>query len=505
MHNLQFKEKVNESLASVLPLTAIVLLLSITIVPLSSGALVLFLFGAFLLIMGMGLFTLGVDMSMMPMGEGIGVEISKSKKLYIPIIICLILGILITLAEPDLIVLAEQVPSIPDRTIIISIATGVGVFLAVAAARILFQIPLSKMLIVFYTIVFAIAFFTPDSFIPVSFDSGGVTTGPITVPFIMALGIGLASLRSDKNSREDSFGLVALCSIGPILAVLMLGAFYEPDAADYSSAVIPAITTTREAATLFTEKLPHYFSEVAFAVSPIVGVFILFQIIRRRFNKHQLMKIATGFLFTYTGLVFFLCGVNIGFLPIGQMIGAGIASSDVPFLLVPIGMIIGYFIVAAEPAVHVLKKQVEEISNGAITQGMIAYSLSIGVSVSVGIAMLRILTGIPILWFLIPGYLISLILTFHVPNIFTGIAFDSGGVASGPMTATFLLPMAIGACESMNGNIMTDAFGTVAMVAMTPLITIQILGYMSKRKEKATKDYIEMQINNFDDTIIFFD
>ena len=506
IHNSQFKEKVNEALASVLPLTAIVLILSLTIVPLSSGALVLFLFGTFLLIMGMILFTLGVDMSMMPMGEGIGVEISKTKNIFIPIIICLVLGILITLAEPDLIVLAKQVPSVPDRVIIVSIAVGVGAFLAVSAARIFFQIPLSKMLIVFYTIVFGIAFFTPDSFIPVSFDSGGVTTGPITVPFIMAFGIGLASLRSDKHSREDSFGLVALCSVGPILAVLALGAFYEPDAADYSSTVIPVINTTKEAAALFADELPHYFSEVAFAVSPIVVVFILFQIICKRFSKHQLLKIATGFLFTFTGLVFFLCGVNVGFLPIGQMIGAGVASSDLPFLLIPIGMVIGYFIVAAEPAVHVLKKQVEEISNGSITQQMIAYSLAIGVSISVGIAMLRILTGIPILWFLIPGYLISLALTFHVPNIFTGIAFDSGGVASGPMTATFLLPMAIGACESMpNGNIMADAFGTVAMVAMTPLITIQILGYMSKMKEKAAKDYIEMQLNNSDDTIIFFD
>lgn len=505
LQNLKLKEKISESLSSVLPLTAIVLLLSITLMPLSAGTLVLFLFGALLLIAGMGFFTLGADMSMMPMGEGIGVQISKAKKIGIPLVVCFVLGMLITIAEPDLQVLAEQVPAVPNQVLIFAVAAGVGLFLTVAQLRIYFHIPLAKMLVFFYSIVVILAFLTPDSFVPVSFDSGGVTTGPVTVPFIMALGIGLATLRSDKNSREDSFGLISLCSIGPVLAVLLLGIFYEPDSAVYTPTVIPEVLTTKDAAILFAEALPEYFHEVATALVPIVVVFVLFQLIFRRYKQHQLLRIASGFVFTYLGLVMFLCGVNVGFMPVGQAIGAGIAESGYAWLLIPIGMVIGYFIVAAEPAVHVLTKQVEEISNGSVTQKMMQHALSIGVCVSVGIAMVRILTGVSILWFLIPGYVFALFLTRHVSPIFTGIAFDSGGVASGPMTATFLLPFAMGACEALGGNIMTDAFGIVAMVAMTPLITIQMMGVLSKMRERAAKRYIEIQLHQTEDDILYFD
>ncbi len=503
--NLKLKEKILESLASVLPLTAIVLLLSVTLMPLSSGTLVLFLFGALMLIVGMGFFTLGADMSMMPMGEGIGMQLSRAKNVWIPLVICFILGMLITIAEPDLQVLAEQVPAIPGKALIFSVAGGVGFFLMIAQLRIYFHIPLAKMLVGFYAIVFILAFLAPASFVPVSFDSGGVTTGPVTVPFIMALGIGLSTLRSDKNSREDSFGLVALCSIGPILSVLLLGIFYEPDSALYSKTVIPNVQTTRDAASLFAHAIPKYMHEVAVALIPIVVVFALFQLIFRRYKRHQLLRIASGFLFTYIGLTMFLCGVNVGFMPVGQTIGAGIASGAYKWMLIPIGMVIGYFIVAAEPAVHVLTKQVEEISNGSVTQKMMSTALSIGVCVSVGIAMLRILTGISIMCFLIPGYLAAIILTRHVSPIFTGIAFDSGGVSSGPMTATFLLPFAMGACEALGGNIMTDAFGIVAMVAMTPLITIQTMGLVTKMKERADRRFIEIQLHHLEDDILYFD
>lgn len=503
--NLKLKEKILESLASVLPLTAIVLLLSVTLMPLSSGTLVLFLFGALMLIVGMGFFTLGADMSMMPMGEGIGMQLSRAKNMWIPLVICFILGMLITIAEPDLQVLAEQVPAIPGKALIFSVAGGVGFFLMIAQLRIYFHIPLAKMLVGFYAIVFILAFLAPASFVPVSFDSGGVTTGPVTVPFIMALGIGLSTLRSDKNSREDSFGLVALCSIGPILSVLLLGIFYEPDSALYSETVIPNVQTTRDAASLFAHAIPKYMHEVAVALIPIVVVFALFQLIFRRYKRHQLLRIASGFLFTYIGLTMFLCGVNVGFMPVGQTIGAGIAGGEYKWMLIPIGMVIGYFIVAAEPAVHVLTKQVEEISNGSVTQKMMSTALSIGVCVSVGIAMLRILTGISIMCFLIPGYLVAIILTRHVSPIFTGIAFDSGGVSSGPMTATFLLPFAMGACEALGGNIMTDAFGIVAMVAMTPLITIQTMGLVTKMKERADRRFIEIQLHHLEDDILYFD
>lgn len=503
--NTLLKEKVYESVSSVIPITAIVFLLSVTIAPMTPGALVLFLFGALMLVFGMGFFTLGVDMSMIPMGEGIGVVMSKSKKITISLAVCFILGVLITVAEPDLQVLANQVPAIPNLTLILTVAIGVGIFLLLAEIRMLFKIPLSYALVFFYIIIFGLSFFAPQDFIPVSFDSGGVTTGPITVPFIMALGIGMASVRSDKNSNSDSFGLISMCSIGPILAVLFLGIFYKPGESAYTQTVIPDIVTTKDAAIQFAKGLPLYAEEVFVAIFPIVLLFIVFQLIFRRFQMHQLIKISSGMIYTYVGLVLFLTGVNVGFMPAGQFIGASIASGANKWLLMPIGMIIGYFIVKAEPAVQVLTKQVEEVSNGSITQKSIQHGLSIGVAVSVGIAMLRILTGISIMWFLIPGYALSLIMTFFVPQIFTGIAFDSGGVASGPMTATFLLPMAMGACEALGGNILTDAFGIVAMVAMTPLVTIQLLGLVGKIKKKMRKVQNVPQKVELEDTILYFD
>ena len=475
-------EKTNESLSSVIPITAIVLLLSISIAPLTPGALILFLFGAVLLVAGMGLFTLGVDMSMLPMGEG--VELAKRKRMGIPLLVCFILGVVITIAEPDLQVLAHQIPSIPNMTLILAVALGVGVFLSLALIRIRRKIPLSRVLLVCYIIVFILAFCTPDTFLSVAFDSGGVTTGPITVPFIMALGIGMASMRNDKNSGSDSFGFVSLGSVGPIIAVMLLGIFYKPQGGNFSMAELGDIQTTRDAARVFLEALPAYAEEVLIAIVPIVVVFLIFQLITRRFQKHQLGKMAIGIVYAYVGLVMFLTGVNVGFMPSGQMIGSGLAGSAVPWILVLVGMVVGYFIVRAEPAVQILTRQVEDVSNGSVTQKAMMNALSIGVAISVGLAMLRILTGLPIMALMIPGYIVALGLTFLVPQLYTSIAFDSGGVASGPMTTTFLLPLATGACSAVGGNIMTDAFGIVAMVAMTPLITIQMMGYLGTRKER---------------------
>lgn len=499
------QEKVYESVTSVLPITIIVLLLSITAAPLSPGTLMLFLFGAVLLIVGMGFFTLGVDMSMIPMGEGIGVQLSKARRIGIPLIVCLVLGILITIAEPDLQVLAEQVPAIPNLTLILTVALGVGAFLVIAQLRILLKIPISYILVFFYGIVFILTIFAPADFIPVAFDSGGVTTGPVTVPFIMALGIGMASVRSDKNSSSDSFGLTAICSIGPILSVLILGICYRPEDAVYTPVEITELLTTRDAALEFARALPAYIEEVAVALVPIAVLFILFQCIFKRFHKRQLIKIVSGFLYSYLGLVLFLTGVNVGFMPAGQYIGSAIAGSRTPWILIPIGMVIGYFIVKAEPAVQVLTRQVEDVTSGSITQKSIGHALSIGIALAVGMAMLRILTGLNIMWFLIPGYLISLAMTFVVPQIFTGIAFDSGGVASGPMTTTFLLPLAMGACEALGGNVLTDAFGIVAMVAMTPLLTIQILGLTDHIRRKVHKRKLTMSLQDVEDTILYFE
>lgn len=499
------KEKVIESVVSVLPITAIVLLLSISIAPLSPAALILFLFGALLLVLGMGLFTMGVDMSMIPMGEGIGAQMSKAKRILIPLLACFVLGFLVTMAEPDLQVLAEQVPAIPNLVLLLTVSAGVGIFLVVAELRMLLKIPLSYTLLFFYSIIFILMIFTPDIFIPVSFDAGGVTTGPITVPFIMALGIGMASVRSDKNSSSDSFGLIALCSLGPILSVLLLGVFYQPDDAVYVPVQLTELSSTRAAAAEFARALPVYMREVAVALIPIACLFFLFQLIFRRFHKHQIGRILLGMVYTYLGLVLFLTGVNVGFMPAGEYIGSSLASGSHKWILVPIGIVIGYFIVRAEPAVQVLTRQVEEVSNRSISQSSIQKSLSVGVAVSVGIAMLRIVTGISILWFLIPGYAISLVLTFFVPQIYTGIAFDSGGVASGPMTATFLLPLAMGACEAVGGNILTDAFGIVAMVAMTPLLTIQVLGLVGKLRSRAEKKQMQIPLTDLVDGIVYFD
>lgn len=476
------KEKIQEALSSVLPISAIVLLLSVTLTPMPIGVLLMFLSGAVLLILGMGLFSLGADVAMMPMGNGIGTQLTKMKKTPLIILVCFLIGFFITISEPDLQVLARQAPAIPDLVIVLSVAVGVGAFFVVAMFRTIFKISLSHMLILCYLAVFVLSIFTPNEFLPIAFDSGGVTTGPMTVPFIMALGIGMAVMRSDKDARDDSFGLVALCSVGPIIAVMVLGILFRSTTGTYSPVEIPDVSTSQDVIKQFVIGLPHYIKEVSMALLPIALFFILFQLITKRFKKRQMIKMGIGVIYTFLGLALFLTGVNIGFMPAGNFIGKELASLPYPIVIIPVGMLVGYFIVSAEPAVHVLTEQVEEISSGAIGAKAMKYSLSIGVAVSVGLAMIRVLTGISIYWFLVPGYALAVGLTFITPKIFTAIAFDSGGVASGPMTATFLLPLAMGASEAVGGNILTDAFGCVAMVAMTPLITIQLLGVITKNK-----------------------
>lgn len=494
----------SESLRSVLPIFVIVLALSISLAPMQSGVLVMFMFGTLLLIMGMSLFTIGSGISMEPIGEGIGSQLGKSRKLIFPMLICLVLGIIITIAEPDLQVLAEQVPSIPNMVLIICVAIGVGIFLMISLVRSKKEMSLNKLLLIFYGIIIVLSLFVPDDFIPTAFDSGGVTTGPITVPFIMALGAGMASMSASKNSQENSFGLVSLCSIGPILSVMILSICFKPEA-ETTENVLSIPDTTAEAFRVFADALPLYLEEVLVAFLPIVLMLVIYQLVFRRFHKHQMLKICVGLVYTYIGLVMFLTGANVGFMPAGQLIGALIANSGSKFWLIPIGMLMGYFVVSAEPAVHSLKKQVEEITNGAIAQRSIGLALSIGVAVSVGISMLRVITGIPIFPFLLAGYCVSLVITFFVPPLYTGIAFDSGGVASGPMTTTFILPFAIGACQALGGNIMTDAFGIVAMVAMTPLITIQVMGLYSRLKHAKMLKKAHSELLQIADDMIFYE
>lgn len=480
--NVKLKEKIRESLSAVLPITGIVLMLSIFVIPMELGSVVMFLTGALMLIVGMGFFQLGAEMAMTPLGEGVGVQISKMKKLLTVLLTGFLMGVIITVSEPDLQVLAGQVPSVPNMVLIMTVAVGVGLFLALAIVRIRYKISLSMLLIVCYLALILVSMFVPKEFLAVAFDSGGVTTGPMTVPFIMAMGVGLASVRSDKNAANDSFGLVALSSVGPILAVLILGCFFKPTEAAYTLTDVATVVTTQDVARVFAQGLPLYAREVLLSLVPILWVFLIFQWLTHRYHGLQIKRIIVGFGYTYIGLVLFLCGANVGFAPVGAYLGKELAGLSLRWILVPIGALIGYYIVKAEPAIQVLNHQVEAVTNGAISVKMMNRCMQIGVAASVGLAMLRVLTGISIQWFVIPGYIIALVLSRLVPDIFIGIAFDSGGVASGPMTSTFLLPLSTGVCEALGGNLMTDAFGVVALVALTPLIAIQLMGLVYKLK-----------------------
>ena len=485
-------EKVKESLRSTLPIAIIVFFMGFTLVPIPNSVMMAFVIGSALLVIGMGLFTLGTDLAMTPIGGYVGSTAVKSRKVWLILLISFVVGCMVTISEPDLQVLAGQVPNIPNIVLILSVAFGVGVFLVGAILRILLHIKLKYLLIGSYVLVLGLTFFVPNSFLAVAFDSGGVTTGPMTVPFIMSLGVGIASIRMDENAESDSFGLVALCSVGPIIAVMLLGLIFTPEEGAYAAQAVVVPEDSVGLCELFLKSFPEYCKEVGLALLPILVFFLLFQFVSLHLNKATLLRIGVGLVYTYVGLVIFLTGANVGFMPVGNLLGKQLGSTDFKYILVPLGMVIGYFIVAAEPAVHVLNKQVYEMTSGMVSERAMGLSLSIGVSVSIGLSMLRILLQIPILYFLIPGYIVALGLSFFVPPVFTAIAFDSGGVASGPMTATFSLPLAMGVCSACGGNLATDAFGVVAMVAMTPLITIQMLGLVFKIKsapqQKKVKD-----------------
>lgn len=498
--------KIKESLISVLPVTLIVIILNLTpLINLGMKEIITFSVSAVFLILGIGFFTLGADVAMTPMGEQVGSGLTKSRNLKLLLIICFALGFLITVAEPDLTVLAEQVGS---KMIIIFVGLGVGLFLVLSILKIVFKKDLASMLVYFYMVLFALALLLlavdPNNFklIPLSFDSGGVTTGPITVPFIMALGVGIAATIGGKNSNENSFGLVALCSVGPILAVMILslmssGDIQAPNPNSYQ------IAGNIFLATLHT--LGKTTKDVTIALGMVVGFFFIINFIFLKLSKKKIVQILIGTGFTYVGLIVFLSAVHIGFMPIGYEIGKQLAAS--PILVTIVAFVLGLVVVLAEPAVHVLNKQVEEITQGTVSKRAMLIALSIGVGASICLSVLRIIFQFSILYYLIPGYLLSLGLSFFVPKIYTAIAFDSGGVASGPLTSTFILPFAIGTCVAISGqaNILSDAFGIVAMVAMTPLITIQLLGFTSISKKRMSQKLAMRKIlDEEDDTIIRF-
>ena len=504
----KMKEKSRESINAVIPIVLIVLLLCFSIAPISTAVLSEFLLGSAMVIIGMIFFNMGAEISMTPMGERVGGSMLRIRKLPIVLFIGFLLGVMITVSEPDLQVLAEQVPSVPNLVLILAVAVGVGAFLVIALIRILFGIALPPLLLIFYIIVFAIAMFVPKDFLAVAFDSGGVTTGPMTVPFIMALGVGISAIRNDKHAENDSFGLVALCSIGPIVAVLILGILYSTEGS-YTETVMTEVSNSVELGHMYIKELPKYIKEIAMSLLPIFVFFEIFQLAVMKLHRDTHIKICIGLVYTYVGLVLFLTGANVGFIPAGNYLGKVLGSISYKWIIIPVGMLMGFFIVRAEPAVYVLMRQVEELTDGNISGKAMLTSLSVGVAASVGLAMIRVLTGISIFYLLIPGYATALILTLFVPKIFTAIAFDSGGVASGPMTATFLLPLAQGVCIAVGGDVVSDAFGVVAMVAMTPLITIQVLGLIYKLKSHAgaaepVLSVVDIYADLDDDAIIDF-
>ena len=418
---------------------------------------------------------------MQPLGAKIGSTVGGSKKIWLIAFVSFIIGILVTISEPDLQLLAEQVSGMENMVLILTVSVGVGIFLAIAVMRIVFNWNLTAIMIGFYAIAFALAFFVDESFLCLAFDSGGVTTGPMTVPFIMSIGAGVSAAKISLDDRNDSFGITGLCSIGPIISVLVLGIVMKVEGT-YIPNVNEPVVDTREGVIKFLHGLGDHAVDVLVALAPIIVFAVLFQLLTRAFNKGQLIRMTVGILYVLVGLAVFLTGANVGFLPTGTAIGTRLAEIDGGWLLVPVSMLLGYFIVKAEPSVYVLNKLVETMSAGAISGKTTGLGLSIGVSAALGLAAIRIVTGISILWFLIPGYIIALTLSFFVPKIFVGISFDSGGVASGTMMSAFVLPLCMGACNALGGNVMTDAFGCVAFVAMAPIIAIQVCGFVYKMK-----------------------
>ena len=504
----ELKAKILEALISALPITAIVYILAL--LPwfdFSVAELIAFGVGAVMLVLGIGLFNLGADLAMTPMGTHVGAGLSKQRKLGLLLGVCFVLGVLITVAEPDLQVLAGQVDGVIDGDLLVyTVGIGVGSFLLVAILRIVFKRRLSNILSVFYMLLFALSLMLvvgdKMDLLPMAFDSGGVTTGPITVPFIMALGVGISSVLGDKRSQENSFGLVALCSIGPMLAVLVLGLFAGNDLA-YTVSYKPVGNDILGA---YLENMGHVAREVALALGLIVVFFLICQFAFLKLPKRRLLKIGMGVIFTYVGLVLFLTGVNVGFMPVGYKLGNLMGSVNEVFL-VGLSLVMGVLVVLAEPAIHVLNVQVEEVTGGYITKRSMLLGLCIGVGSSIALAVLRIIFDFSLVYYIVPGYFISLALSLVVPPMYTAVAFDSGGVASGPMTSGFILPFATGVCVALQGEsaVLRDAFGVVALVAMAPLITIQLLGFRAivsnklkeRRAMKRILDADDQQIINF--------
>ncbi|MBR4270206.1 MAG: DUF1538 domain-containing protein [Clostridia bacterium] len=489
--------KLKEATISIAPIMYIVLILACTLVPMSWEVVVQFLIAVALLIVGMSCFTLGADSSMIPIGESIGAFLSKTHKVWFMLLVGFLMGVVITIAEPDLMVLANQVSSINTWALVLAVGIGVGAFTVLSILRTLLRVPLNIVLTVAYVIIFILGFFVPPQFAPLAFDSGSVTTGPISVPFLIAFGLGIASVRSNKKTNsDDSFGLVALGSAGPILAVMILGLFVDNSTLSTTQAtIINEPESFNDIVQSFLSVFPSSLTEVGIVLLPILVIFLLFQFFVLHLPFKKVLRIILGLLFVYGGIVMFFTGVNVGFLPVGNMIGSSLVAGEQNWYFVPIACVLGAVIALAEPAVHVLTHQVEVLTDGRIPAKTILVCVCIGVAVSLGLCALRVICQFSIWYVLVPAYVLAIILSFIVPHIFTGIAFDSGGVSTGAMATTFVLPLIMGACASLGLDTLIYGFGTLAFIAVTPLLTIQVLGLVvdivNKRKLKAEENLIE--------------
>ncbi len=501
--------KLKEAFGSVAPVSALVLLAAL----LPSATLTRAELGAFavssvFLIIGVALFNLGADMAMTPMGQYMGEGLTKSKKIPLLFSVCFIMGVLITAAEPDLSVLAVQVAAVINKfTLTAAVGAGVGVFMLLAVFRVLRQKSLSGLLLFSYLLLFALVSLLlergKDLFLPLALDSGGVTTGPITVPFIMALGVGIALTAGGKNAGENSFGLVSLCSVGAVISVLLLALGTEGEL-NYE---LQDYGIEASFGSSFVHMALETLWSVAKSLLPIMAVFAALQVTVLKLPRRKIYQITVGIVYTFVGLCVFLVAATAGFMPVGFRLGTELAAGSTPILII-FSFMVGMVVVLAEPAVHVLNSQVEDITGGGVTRRQMMIALSAGVGASIGLSIVRIIFDFSILYYLIPGYIISLALSFYVPPLYTAIAFDSGGVASGPLTSSFILPFAIGVCAALQGEseVLSLAFGVVAMVAMTPLITIQALGFKAVLTSRVRSNRARKRILSADDAeIIYFE
>lgn len=485
-------EKIKEALRSAMPIALIILFLSFTICPLPNDIFIAFVIGTFLLVVGLGLFSLGAEMSMERIGAHIGANLTRSRKIPIIAILSLIVGVLITISEPDLHVLAGYTGE-QKFSFILAVAAGLGVFLVIAVMRIIFNVKFKYILTAGYGMILVlsvVAYIVNPTFLAIAYDAGGVTTGAMSVPFVMSIGAGIAAITSQNSEDDTSFGLMAVCSIGPILSILIMGLAGGFKNISYTPHPLPEFLNSREMGWSFLSSIPGLVKDVLMGLLPILAFFLIYQFFTVRVQKKEMAQIFIGAAYTFVGMVLFLVGVNVGFMPVGSYLGETFANMPHSWIVIPVGIIIGFCMTYAEPAVGVLNKQVEDATSGTIPQKVLPMAMALGVALSAGIAMTRALTGIPLLPFLVVGYIAAVVMSYLCPSLFTSIAFDAGGVASGVMAATFLLPLSIGICAIRGATpdmIMIDAFGTIALVAMTPTVSIQVVGLIYKIKLSHSK------------------